>query len=104
MRSNDDNGTLVNGSVGIVVYSIRWPWLCLPFISLIGSGVFLAIVILHTRTHNLRIWKSSSLAVLKCGGQIQGLLADESSIDGMKKKAINTYVTFFESDNGKFKS
>jgi hypothetical protein len=103
MRSNDDNGTLVEGSVGVVVYKIRWPWICLPFINLIGSGIFLAIVIQRTKTHNLRTWKSSSLAVLKCGGQIQGLLTDESNVVEMEKKAKKSYVTFSESDNGKFK-
>ena|SRR5579871_2037636 len=104
MRSNDDNGTFVNGSVGIVVYKIRWPWICLPFINLIGSGIFLAIVIQHTRTHNLHTWKSSSLAVLKYGGQIQGLLTDESYVDEMEKKANKVYVTFSESDSGKLQT
>jgi hypothetical protein len=100
MRSNDDNGTLVNGSVSIVVYKIRWPWISLPFINLIGSGVFLAIVMHHTKTHNLRTWKSSSLAMLKYGGQIQGLLADETNVGEMEKKAKISYVNFSESDNG----
>jgi hypothetical protein len=101
MRSNDDNSALVTGSMGIVVYRIRWPWICLPFINVIGTGIFLAIVIRHTRTHNL--WKSSSLAVLKCGDQIQGLLADETYVTEMEKKAEKAYVIFSESENGKFK-
>jgi hypothetical protein len=44
---------------------IRWPWIILPASLLSFSFVFLAITILHSnKDDRIRIWKSSTLAVL----------------------------------------
>jgi heme/copper-type cytochrome/quinol oxidase subunit 3 len=44
---------------------IRWPWIILPTCLLIFSCLFLAITILRSeKDDKIRIWKSSTLAVL----------------------------------------
>ena len=94
MRNSDDNGTLINGGIGVAVYKIRWQWICLPLIFFFGSGVFLVTVILQTRGHQPHTWKSSSLAVLKCGGQMRDLFKEEMDIKSMEEKANKSHVLF----------
>lgn len=101
MRSNDDNGTTVVGTTGITVYEIRWPWISLPLIGVILGCVFLAITAGFTKAQNLPIWKSSSLAVLKCGTNVQSLLADETYVGGMTNTAKGANISFFNSEDGK---
>jgi hypothetical protein len=44
---------------------VRWPWIILPACLLIFSFIFLAITILRSNGNgNIRIWKSSTLAIL----------------------------------------
>lgn len=87
LRANDDNSTLSFGTTAVVVYKVRWEWLALPFISVLGGCVFLAAVIFQTRAQGISVWKSSSLAVLKVGKETGGLLLSESSVKGMERRA-----------------
>jgi hypothetical protein len=83
-----------NGSVGVVVYHIRWQWISLPLVVFLGSGIFPTVVILHTKSHQLHPWKSSSLAVLKCGGQLPNLFREDVEIMAMNDKTNKMSVSF----------
>jgi len=49
------------------IVQIRWAWISLPAISLIGSLVLICATILEGRRTNAPVWKSSSLATLLHG-------------------------------------
>jgi len=49
IRSNDDNGTSVIGTVGVTVYNIHWTWICIPFIGFCDSSCFLSLMIFRTK-------------------------------------------------------
>ncbi|CZR63900.1 uncharacterized protein PAC_13797 [Phialocephala subalpina] len=42
-RSNDDKGTLVQGTVGITVYNVRMRWIALPVFSVFGGCLLLGL-------------------------------------------------------------
>jgi hypothetical protein len=100
MRIGDDNGTIVDGTTGVTVYQVRWVWISLPLAIVLGSCIFLVLTIFQQRHEGLPIWKSSSLAVLKCGAMIDSLLDDHKHVGGMEDKAANSHVSLFESESG----
>ncbi|TID25690.1 hypothetical protein E6O75_ATG03553 [Venturia nashicola] len=97
MRVNDDNSTTVEGTAGVVVYHIRWVWICLPLGVVLGGCLFLILTISHQRNCGLAIWKTSSLAVLKCGAAIGSHMQDSKFIGDMEDKASKTQIAPFGS-------
>ncbi|KAF8856580.1 hypothetical protein BDZ45DRAFT_727386 [Acephala macrosclerotiorum] len=101
IRLNDDNGTLVEGTVGITVYNAHLKWLSLPMIAVFGGFLLLGLTVFYTRMRHLSIWKSSALSVLKVGATTTNHLDSETMVGGMEKKAEKTYIVLFDavSDN-----
>jgi hypothetical protein len=101
IRSNDDNGTLVEGTVGITVYNVRLKWLSLPMIAVFGGILLLGLTVFYTGMRHLPIWKSSALSVLKVGATTTNHLNSETMVGRMEKKAEKTYIALFDavSDN-----
>ena len=95
MRSNDDTGSLIQGTVGVAVYNVRLKWMALPMISVFGGFLLLALTIFFTHSRNLPTWKSSSLSVLKMGEMSTRRFESETVVGGMEKKAKKTYVRLF---------
>ncbi|KAF4229617.1 hypothetical protein CNMCM8980_007183 [Aspergillus fumigatiaffinis] len=60
------NSTIANG----VAYQsetyihVNWPWITLPVLVVLGSGILLACSIISNSRHKAALWKSSNLAVL----------------------------------------
>lgn len=98
MRVNDDNRTTVEGTARVAVYHIRWVWICLPLGVVLGGCLFLILTISYQRSCGLAIWKTSSLAVLKCGAAIGSLLQDSKHIGDMEDKASKTRIAPFGSE------
>ncbi|KLJ12773.1 hypothetical protein EMPG_12223 [Blastomyces silverae] len=46
---------------------VRWVWIALPTVVVLGTILFLSLVMLCTKRHNVEVWKSSSLALLYHG-------------------------------------
>lgn len=97
MRVNEDNRTTVQGTAGVAVYHIRWVWICLPLGVVLGGCLFLILTISHQRSCGLAIWKTSSLAVLKCGAAIGSVLQDSKHVGDMEDKASKTQIAPFDS-------
>ena len=100
-RSNDDNKTKVFGTSATTVYTIRWPWIALPVFITLVTCLFLILCMLLTRELNLPLWKCSSLPVLKCGAERQGLLTGEELVGEMEKAAESMKVMFPVQKQGK---
>jgi hypothetical protein len=101
MRVKADDSTVVEGTTGIVVYKIRWSWISLPAVSVMGSWIFLALAIYQTKVANVPIWKTSPLAILKYGAQAGPLLEEEQHVSGMEDKAKKTYISSNDLAQGK---
>lgn len=95
MRSKDDTGSLIQGTVGVAVYNVRLNWMALPMITVFGGFLLLALTIFFTHSKNLPIWKSNSLSVLKIGEMSTRRFESETVVGGMEKTAKKTYVRLF---------
>ncbi|KAF2473581.1 uncharacterized protein BDR25DRAFT_311809 [Lindgomyces ingoldianus] len=91
-RTNDEYRNVLLGSTAVTVYKVRWGWIALPVVSVLGGTGFLFITIFYSYQHRLPLWKSSSLSVLKCGAQMGDILKDEETVSDMEDKAENTYI------------
>ena len=73
------------------VVQIDWPWLALPLLLLVGTTVFLTVVIWVSRRTQVQAWKSSSTAMLFHGldekhSQRLGSSAKRSEMDDLAKE------------------
>lgn len=96
IRSNDDNGTLAEGTVGITVYIVRLKWISLPMIAVFGGFLLLALTVFYTHRRGLPIWKSSALSVLKVGETTTNHFDSETMVGGMEMKAKKTFIRLFD--------
>jgi len=90
LRMNDDNHTLVHGTSSITVYKVRWLWILLPALWLLGSIIFLGIVFFFSRKTGAPLWKSSALPVLKVGGEMGEVLREPKFLSEMQKVSEKT--------------
>lgn len=60
------NSTVSNGMAyeSETYIHVRWPWITLPVLVVIGAGILLASTIMINAQHRAALWKSSNLAVL----------------------------------------
>ncbi|KAE9369962.1 hypothetical protein N431DRAFT_511930 [Stipitochalara longipes BDJ] len=100
IRSNDDSGTLVEGTVGITVYNVRLKWMSLPMIAVFGGFLLLALTVFYTHLRGLPIWKSSALSVMKVGSTTTNHLESETMVGGMEMKAKKTFIRLFSGNIG----
>lgn len=75
------NGTVSNGMAyeSETYIHVRWPWITLPVLVVIGAGTLLAFTIMINAQHRAALWKSSNLAVLL--HSVDGLETPASSND-----------------------
>lgn len=90
LRSEDENATVVLGTSSIVVYKIRWIYIVLPAVSILGSTSFFFLSVWQTRRLGAPLWKSSAIAVLKCGATLQGFAQDQTRVSEMDTLAKST--------------
>ena len=67
------NGTVVvNGTATEMAtfVHVRWGWIALPLLVVVATGVFLALAMWNARTTRTRLWKSSALALLLHGTDV----------------------------------
>lgn len=96
MRSNDDNGTMVRGTVGVIVYKVRESWIVLPLVSVLAGCILLALTIIFSRLETLPIWKSSALPIIKVGGTTNHSLESQGLVSGMEERAKKTNIRLFK--------
>ncbi|KAL1601495.1 hypothetical protein SLS60_006410 [Paraconiothyrium brasiliense] len=90
LRQNDENNTVVHGTSAVVVYNIRWLYIILPAVSTLGGTVFLLLSVWQTRRLGAPLWKSSAVAILKCGASLNGFAEGQSQVSEIDALAKNT--------------
>ncbi|KAF2174932.1 hypothetical protein K469DRAFT_685136 [Zopfia rhizophila CBS 207.26] len=91
-RTKNTNRTLVRGTILVTVYKVRWGWIALPFMSVLGGTGFLLVTMSYSHIHHLPLWKSSSLSILKVGRQMGDIFTHEESIGEMERKAEKMHI------------
>ena len=84
------------------VIQVRWEWLTLPCVLLVGTSVFLGVIIIGTSKKQLGIWKSNSLALLFHGlGDSSGeIIENLEHVDRMESAAGKTWVRLVNEGHG----
>lgn len=87
----ESEAQLVRGKVGVEMtyYRIRWKWFALHGVVVITAALFLTATMRETRQGGIPVWKSSSLAVMKCEVDV---LEHTTSLDEMENTAKKTDV------------
>ncbi|KAF2443715.1 hypothetical protein P171DRAFT_432901 [Karstenula rhodostoma CBS 690.94] len=87
LRLNDERATIEHGTSAIVVYRIRWVYIILPAVSTLGGSIFLLLSVVYTRRLSAPLWKSSAVAMLKCGATLKGFARDQNRGSELDKLA-----------------
>ena len=86
------------------IVEVRWEWLTLPCVLLVGTSVFLGLTIMGTSKKQLGIWKSNSLALLFHGlGDSSGESTSTENLkhlEGMETAAEKTWVRLLDEGHG----
>ncbi|KAH7308095.1 hypothetical protein B0I35DRAFT_483377 [Stachybotrys elegans] len=97
-RDLADNGmrtmsTRGNVTLPSVLYEVQWSWLSLHFSMLVSVSLFLGLTIWRSSGEPMvPLWKSSSLATIRHGREIGGLLdSDDTTVGLMEYKARKLY-------------
>jgi hypothetical protein len=88
LRLNDEEATVVHGTSAVIVYRIRWVYIILPALSTFGGSIFFLLSVWYTYRLHAPLWKSSAVAILKCGATLNGFARDQdrvSELDGLAK-------------------
>ncbi|PSN65726.1 hypothetical protein BS50DRAFT_396650 [Corynespora cassiicola Philippines] len=97
IRAKDDFHTVVHGTSSATVYQIRWNWLILPIINQVVGTFFLVFVIYYTKKYRVPLWKSSALAIMKCGSLTTALLDTAETLAEMETRAKRDRFTISRS-------
>lgn len=96
----DEFSNVVTGSKGEVTtfYRVVWPWISLHCLIVIAGMVFLLITVRENKTHGWVVpaWNSSSLAVLKRGHEMGGILSGMQTVERMGALSKTSEVEFFD--------
>jgi hypothetical protein len=71
---------------------VRWEWMILPAVSLVGSLVLICATVLKGRKTNAPVWKSSSLATLICGLSEDTQKSIVPDISSSQTEAVSTQL------------
>lgn len=84
------------GEKGVVTtfYEIQWPWLSLHCASLVLGVLFFVLTL--ARNRSAPVWKSSSLAVMARGHQVQDVVHGAEYVKEMEGRAKTMRVTLIE--------
>ncbi|KAJ0347682.1 hypothetical protein COL154_010795 [Colletotrichum chrysophilum] len=94
---NGMNTMTYEGLVGstVVLYEVKWQWIALHVTVLTLACTLMLMTIINTRSNvDVPLWKSSSLAALRRGNDIGGLLKDSGkSVADMEDAARKMYMS-----------
>lgn len=99
------NSTLPNGtsSISEIYVLVRWPWVILPTVVVIGA-VFLAAIVFVNHRSDVRLWKASLKPLLFHG--LDGWKLDEVDADtvgGMEKLAKEMKAQLAKNEEGRLR-
>ncbi|KAI9723150.1 MAG: hypothetical protein M1828_004253 [Chrysothrix sp. TS-e1954] len=100
MRVNSDGPLLADG-IGqniATCYRIQWPWIVLHGALTLAGMVFFVITIMKTRTRNVPVLKSNSLAPLSRTEELGSSLTGLESVDAIDKEAARRRVQLFKDE------
>lgn len=89
-------GRDLTGEKGVLTtfYDIQWPWLSLHCASLVLGVMFFVLTL--ARNRSAPAWKSSSLAVMTRGHQVQNVVHGAEYVKQMERRAKTMRVTLIE--------
>ena len=90
LRQEDENATVVYGTSAVTVYLIRWVYIILPAVSTVGGTIFFLLSVWSTRRLDAPLWKSSAVAILKCGATLEGFAQDQTRVSELDALAKST--------------
>lgn len=97
IRQNSDNETVINGKEGkyVIVIRVREWFLTLPVILIVGSIIFLALVLHYIHTAGIEFWGTNVLPIVALGGKT-GSIFDETDMRAstMERDAKRQLVQF----------
>lgn len=108
LRLESSNNSTARGlsAKSVIVIRVQWAWLILPFTVVISSIIFLIVVIICSqRTRGVRLWKSSSTALLfhsisQSGGTLDAKVSNPAELG----KIVKTSKVKLEDDAAKTES
>ncbi|KXH25926.1 hypothetical protein CSAL01_04480 [Colletotrichum salicis] len=102
------DGSLGNyGKVGksTVLYHIKWPWIALHGVMLVSATAFLFATLGNSSTRgNVPLWKSSSLAAIRHGRDVGGVLSRSTTMGEMEDTARKVRVNLRGEESEETKS
>jgi hypothetical protein len=80
-----------DGSAFQLSVHVRWPWIALPVSMVLGSLIFLVIIIVETARSPVEAWKGSPLTYLVFGvdQETKGTLEAQAAVNGYRNLANN---------------
>ncbi|KAJ3496610.1 hypothetical protein NLG97_g2532 [Lecanicillium saksenae] len=85
----------VYGLIGVATtyYSVEWGWMALHGVMLLGGLLFCQLTIRNSSSPELvRIWKSSSLAVMRQGRETGHVLKESKTIEELRNRAKDQHL------------
>ncbi|KAJ0309417.1 hypothetical protein COL516b_002661 [Colletotrichum fioriniae] len=113
LKSGQDTDRFQDGSLSYygkvgkstVLYHIEWPWIALHGVMLISAIAFLFTTLGNSNSRgNVPLWKSSSLAAIRHGRDVGGVLSRTTTMGEMEDTARKVRVNLRGEENEETKS